>query len=942
MGSHEIVKFLESIGAEFGACQNAYTSADETVYELMLPSETGLGFLDDCLDVLSQFAFSIRCSKEDLDKERGAVMEEWRMSQDASGRASQSHWKMIMKGSKYADRLPIGLPSVIRGVSATKIKSFYHRHYHPSRMAVCIVGDFPSQTQSVLDLLMASSLSTAPERLVNARPPKDLCHSFIPHFQPRVSILVDSESSQSSIYLSFKFVKKKKDWSCQDLLESIAANLMEFCLSSRLFKLSRLQDPPFASASVSTSDPLTATTSVRTLSAVLIENSVGDDINPALRALECLLTEVARVRLHGFEQEEFDRALKRMKSEISNTWKERDEGHASDIRDEYLRNFLSNEIVLGQDLEARLYKTLFPMIKKEQIEAFAQRFKTSDSCVIKILEHQKTVSEEDVRRLMDRVDFKEKQNLIAPFQHSDAVPEHLIPPSSLPSHGAISFQETRDGSLGLITEMKLENGMRICFKPSDLSADEVLISGFAFSGLSDIPPELFNTASLTTSIARQLGALGLKPSVLQDILSGKRVSLDIHQSAFLRYFKGSSTPGDLLEAFQLLHLLFTSSIQYDEEELAVVMRLVRQNLEAQIRSPQYEYSNRVKLLNYGECYYWRPITLEDVDEIDLPLACAFHNISFRNPAEFTLVITGNVSLDVLSPLISQYLASIPSTSLPPPKSIHQVTALPHVFPIKPVVEDVLVIMKEDITSQQITIPVCLRRQTARELLVWLSIGVRIIESRLLQRMRFEFGDVYTVQVSSFFGCDAPSNKGDVKGDIAISFTCCPKNRDRLAEIALTEMDCILSDPSLAESADAQPINQTELDTAALLEDLAYREAEGEMSHWHGIIYMSYQSKSFEELGSVDAVYDKNKEARKAVWSTLKPQAMYEALSSILPPPRSQYTIVRMVPKTRPMIVTPFLYAGLFLSIGLTAFFFARRQSIRFWPVINSVRAEFQV
>jgi predicted Zn-dependent peptidase len=380
----------------------------------------------------------------------------------------------------------------------------------------------------------------------------------------------------------------------------------------------------------------------------------------------------------------------------------------------------------------------------------------------------------------------------------------------------------------------------------------------------------------------------------------------------------------MLEVFQLLHLLFTSKIQQvDKEELAVVMRLVKQNLEAQMRSPGYEYSNRVKLINYGDCYYWRPTEVKDLDQVDLHLACAFHNINFRNPGEFTMVISGNITLEQVTLLISQYLASIPATPLPPGKLAADVTELPFTYPSEPIIEDVAVEMVNEIASQQITIPVVLNRPEARVLLVWLSLAVRIIETRLMQRMRFEFGDVYTVQVSSFFGCDAPSNQGDIRGDVAITFTCDPMNRDRLAELALTELDHILSDPSFRKPG-LVPISQEELDTAALLESLSYKESEGELSHWHSLIYQSYQSKSLPELGSIEAVYDKNIEARNLVLKTsLTPQAMFDALRDIFPPPRSRYTVVRMVPKRpRTSYLLPAICTGLVIC-GISAFFLAR-------------------
>lgn len=125
--------------------------------------------------------------------------------------------------------------------------------------------------------------------------------------------------------------------------------------------------------------------------------------------------------------------------------------------------------------------------------------------------------------------------------------------------------------------------------------------------------------------------------------------------------------------------------------------------------------------------------------MDPHLACAHHNLNYRNPAEFVVVFTGNVDRDALLPLVARYLASLPATGIPPPRPPATITPLPVSFPDAPMVEDVSVAMVSPITQAQVTLPVVLPRATARQELVWLGLICRLLETRLLQKMRFTFG-----------------------------------------------------------------------------------------------------------------------------------------------------------------------------------------------------------
>ncbi|WIA12333.1 hypothetical protein OEZ85_012387 [Tetradesmus obliquus] len=1000
--NHDIVAFLESIGASFGACQNAYTSADETVYTLMVPTAAENGdnaaLLEESIAVLSEFAARIRCAPEDLAKERGAVMEELRMCNDSGGRLAAAHWKLLLQGCRYENRLPIGLESVIKRVPAEAIAAFYRRWYLPHRMAVVAVGDFPD-CAAVLSLI-TKHLGPAFEAAAAAgllalqggpEVPRVLPDSW-QHSEPRFCVFADREAQDSGLYLSWKVPSRPTATPAQ-YLEVMKDVLFQACLNGRLYRLSRARDPPFFSASLA-DESACAAVDMFVLGVVCEEKQT-------LRALEAVLVELARVRLHGFSQREFSNAVKSMQADIETTYLEADQGYCTDIRDEYVRHFLGEEFVSGQQYEARLNKTLLPLISVEDINARAATLTHRHSAVFKSVEHKKWHSEAALRKVVEAVAADEAGGAIGPWEEPDMpdsimkqipqVPEEwytccgLEPPDpSLPiypsmlldaesaaavadslagsfkscsscsaQHGGSSGigepaaaaaaaaaveevleeltaavesssdqqQETQQeqqqpqaaeqqiqavprqpgGMLypGVVSErlypqlqlreLTLANGMRLAIKETDFLADEVLVTAVAVGGLSEVPRPSFYTASMSGVVGSQLGQFGHKPEVLGELLAGRRLSLSPSEGAYARSVKGSASPHDLEVVGQLLHSLMTYEMQLEPGEMDSVMLQVRQGIEAQLRSPLHAYHSRVRQVNYDACYFFDPITLEELDKVDLEASCSHHRYTFSNPAEFTVVFTGNVKFTALLPVITTYLATIPAApGRGGPRDCRTLTPLPFKFPEQPVVEDVEVDMVSPLTQSQITLPVGLERAVAREQLWWLSAACRLLETRLLQKLRFEFGDVYTVSVASFFGCEAPSSTGaKLWGDVSIAFTCDPANKERLVELALTTL----------ERLQEEGPTQAEVDTLLNVERFDWENLQQENSFWHDVVVNGYQSRKYAEGGDLDAVWARIRDSRDEVMAEMTPQTLQAMLCRLFPHPcRSRYTAITMMPR----------------------------------------------
>jgi predicted Zn-dependent peptidase len=332
-------------------------------------------------------------------------------------------------------------------------------------------------------------------------------------------------------------------------------------------------------------------------------------------------------------------------------------------------------------------------------------------------------------------------------------------------------------------------------------------------------------------------------------------------------------------------------VQVDEKELRVVVRMLHQNVVAQKRDPLSHFHNRVRLVNYGGCHYFTPMSEADVRRVDLRAAAAHHNRAYSNPAEFKVVLTGSIEPEALRPLVCKYLATLPPRDDPPPRALKDVTPLQWSPPSRPVVEDVpvrvcvcvarvggsgglvsqkcerqlhhnlfgwgmcacmytQVRMVSPITQVEVSLPTTLSPDTAREDVVWLNLMRAVLETRLLQRLRFQFGEIYTVSVSSFFGCEAPSSTGAPRGDVSIGFTCDPANRQHLIEMALREVEALQgagsgegSDGGLvgggAGSGVRGEVTEEELRTVVNLERLAEAESEQENSYWHGNMVSGY-------------------------------------------------------------------------------------------------------
>ena len=355
----EVVKYLESVGANFGACQNAYTSYDETVYEQHVPIDRP-ELLTKSLTVLKEWAYYVRCSDDDIEAERPVIYEEWRQRRSAAGRADEDYLQTLMGGSRYATRLPIGKMDVIQHAKPAIARGFYQKWYHPRRMAIMCVGDFAAHAGG------AENVLAQVKAIFDLEPPHPWREAPAPPFvtdpQMNISIFTDTEATAASVSVDCKRPRQPMH-DHKDYRRSIMENLFVEALSSRLYKLAVSPDPPFYNASVAVSFPTSTTETVNL--------GVSVEEGRELSALECALTEIARVRLLGFGDQEVERAKANLLTDLEADMAEREQMESESFCSAFVEHFVRDEPAMGVEYQVQLCRAILDQITPDDLAAVA-------------------------------------------------------------------------------------------------------------------------------------------------------------------------------------------------------------------------------------------------------------------------------------------------------------------------------------------------------------------------------------------------------------------------------------------------------------------------------------------------------------------------------------------------------------------------------------------
>ncbi len=634
---NELVDYLERIGMRFGPDLNAYTSFDETVYMLEVPTDDA-ELLTRGMLVLGDWAQGITLDPEEVEKERGVVLDEWRRGLGASERIRQVQWPVLFKDSRYAQRLPIGKAEVIETAPAGRLADFYRDWYRTDLMAVIAIGDFdPDAVEAMIRENFGSmpAATNAPERVIYDVPP---------HEEVLAVSATDPEMPRTQVSILFKH-GKVEEGSVGAYRRSMVESLFSSMFNARLGEIREKPDAPFLFAG-SGSWSFARSVAMFGVFGVTREGEVE-------RTLESLLTEVARVRAHGFGEGELERAKAAMLSGLENAYNERDKTENNAYAGEYVRNFLENEPIPGIEVEFELAKALFQQIDLAEVNHAIDRLVHEDNTVIMASGPEK-----------DGVVMPSDSQLLAaagaavatvPDPYEDSLSGSALM-TQLPEPGSIVKRST-DEALGTTT-WTLSNGIEVTLKPTDYKNDEIIFSGQALGGTSLAPESDYTSASMATALVGEAGVGGFIPSELRKLTAGKNASGQTFIGGFTYGLSGSASPEDLETALQLAYLYWTAPNDR-EEAYEVLMDRIKSFIENRSVDPNAQFSDRVELINYNDHYTRQPPTLDMLEEVDRGKAMAFYRETFADASNLSIYFVGAIDLDAVEPLITRYLGSLP-------------------------------------------------------------------------------------------------------------------------------------------------------------------------------------------------------------------------------------------------------------------------------------------
>jgi zinc protease len=634
----EIVDYLESIGMRFGPEVNAYTSFDETVYMLQVPTDD-TAKLKRGFDILSQWAFHISFDNEEIDKERGVIVEEWRTGLGAQDRLREQQFPVLFKDSRYSDRLPIGDMDVIRSFEYDAIRRFYRDWYRPELMAVVAVGDF--ETAAIARLIndyFGSEEGSSAGR-------KRVAYTVPDHDETLYAIASDPELpyTQVSIYNKASVAILETE---DDYRELLVHQLYSHMINARFAEAARESDPPFLAAGSGRTN-LVRTKGISYLAAAV----EGNEVVPALRAL---IEQARSVQGFGFTQSELTRARLELLRRIERAYTERDNAESDSYMQEYTRHFLEAEAAPGIEKEYEYYNRFVPEITLAEVNAVADGYLADSNRVVVISAVEKDgIDPVDVQALSAALERTEREVATAYVDEVSDLP--LI--ASIPVPGNISTRTYHDEVD--ITEWSLSNGARVYLKPTDFKNDELRFSAFSPGGTSLYDETRYLSATYAAALVQESGLGGFSATALEKKLAGQTVSVSPFVGSIEEGLRGMSSVGDAEALFQLIYNYFTSPREDREAYINLIRSLetVAQNRESQ---PGRVFSDRIQELITGGHYTALPLTAERVAEIDFGDAMEIYSERFADADDFTFVFVGNMTPKNLEPFLEGYIASLPS------------------------------------------------------------------------------------------------------------------------------------------------------------------------------------------------------------------------------------------------------------------------------------------
>ena len=754
----DLVNYLESIGMEFGPDLNAYTSFDETVYMLTVPTDDAEK-LEKAFQILEDWAHNLSFEDEEIDKERGVVIEEWRLGQGANMRMIDKQLPIILQGSKYAQRLPIGKKAVLDTFQYQTPKEFYSKWYKPDLMAVIAVGDFEKPAIEGLIQQYFSNIPSLPNPTQRPEIP-------VPdHDETLFAIASDPEASYSNVSLIYKFDIDEDKVSILAFRSSIVFKLYNGMLNNRLNELTKTADPPFLYV-MSRKGSWVQSKEMYTLTGYVKTNGIP-------RGLEALLTEATRVQKFGFTQTELDRQKTKYLRGVEKQFNERDKTESGNLKWKFKNNFLKGESIPSIEFVYETVQELLPGITLEEVNHVSMELIKDKNRVVTASspENEDVIipTEMDLRNIFNTVSSMDLEPYV------DAVLDKPLVESLRPPGKVISEKVMEE--IG-VTEWTLENGVKVVLKPTDFKNDEILLSAHSPGGHSLVVDSEYMAASTATSIISESGVGSFTKIELDKLLSDKIVRVTPWLSSLQEGLKSNVSPQDQETMFQLIYQYFNAP-RYDSTAFLAYKSRMQGWIENRDARPENTFRDTIQVTQSQHHFRARPWTMEILEEMNLESSFKIYKDRFADAGDFIFYLVGNFELDGIKPLVETYLGSLPTAG--------RVETWKDIGMNPPVgiVENSVHKGMEPKSMVHITFTGSFEwNPENRHILESLK---NVMEIKLREVMREDMGGTYGVWMWT-----SPSHYPKERYEFNIRFGCSPENVDTLTQAVFTQIDSVQS------------------------------------------------------------------------------------------------------------------------------------------------------
>ncbi|GCB34248.1 zinc protease [Bacteroides faecalis] len=639
-----IIPWCETKGIKFGTNLNAYTSVDQTVYNISNVPTENINVVDSCLLILHDWSSAIKLLDKEIDKERGVIREEWRSRNSGMQRIMTDALPTLFPDSKYSDCMPIGSIDVINNFPYQDIREYYAKWYRPDLQGIVIVGDIN------VDDIEAKLKKVFADVKAPTSPAERIYYPVPDNQEPLIYIGTDKEVKTPSFNIFYKHeatpdsIKNTVNYYATQYMLNMAITM----LNTRLAELIQTAEPPFTSANAGYGNFFLAKTKE---AFTLSGSSKLDGIELAMKTV---LQEAERARRFGFTATEYERARANYLQAIETAYNERDKRKSGGFVDEYVNSFLDNEPIPGLEAECAIIKQLAPQITVEYINQIMGQLLTDNNQVVMMAgpekEGMKYPTKEEIATWL-----KETKTLDVKAYEDKVSTEPLL--SEEPKGGTIVSENS--GEIYGSTKLVLSNGVTVYIKPTDFKADQILMQGISFGGTSLFPDNEILDISQINSVATVGGLGNFNKVELSKALAGKRASVGTSVSSLTESVSGSCPPRDFETMMQLTYLSFTAP-RKDNEAFESYKNRLKAALQNKDANPMKAFQDTVSHILYGNHPRMLDLKEEMVDNINYDRIIEMYMDRFKDASDFKFYFVGNINIEEVKPLIAKYLGGLPA------------------------------------------------------------------------------------------------------------------------------------------------------------------------------------------------------------------------------------------------------------------------------------------